>query len=65
MAGVSLSSYQSVLPLVASHDVTATLVVATQPGGAMSVGYVQPFNGMTVAEVVDMIKQWVLSGAPE
>jgi len=28
-------------------------------------GYVGPFNGMTPAQVIDMIKQWVLSGAAQ
>jgi hypothetical protein len=63
-AGVDLSSYQTVQPLVASHDASARLVVATQPGGVMH-NYVGPFGTMTAADVIDMIKQWVLSGAPQ
>ena len=62
--GVDLSSYPSVQPLVASHDASAKLVVATQPGGVMN-SLVGPLGTMTAAEVIDMIKQWVLSGAPQ
>ncbi len=61
--GVNFTSYQTLQPLVASHDTSALLVQATQPGGKMN-GYVGPFNGMTSAQVIDMIKVWVLSGAP-
>src|SRR5439155_1199878 len=63
-SGVNLSSYASLQPVVASHDSSAKLVTATQPGGLMN-GFVTGTSTMTAAQVVDMIKQWVLSGAPQ
>ena len=65
-SGVNLSSYAALQPVVASHDSSAKLVTATQPGGVMyNMGVVGPSATMTSAQVIDMIKQWVLSGAPQ
>src|SRR5204863_481477 len=65
-SSTNATSYAALQPVVASHDSSAKLVTATQPGGVMyNMGVVGPSATMTSAQVIDMIKQWVLSGAPQ
>jgi len=59
-AGIDLSTYAGTMRVVSAGNANSTLVVASSAGGAMN-GYLSGDR----AGKAEIIRQWVVSGAPE
>ena len=61
-AGRNLSTYAGVLATLTAGSANSVLVTATQPGGSMY-SFLSPTATQTQAQLSELIRQWVLTGA--
>lgn len=59
-AGIDLSTYAGTMRVVSAGNANSTLVVATRSGGVM-----YSYLSGDRASKAELIRQWVVSGAPE